>query len=84
MFVPGENGNEEKVLDIINKEDTLLLVSVRLFDVFTKNREEDPITSYAYRLVFQSFDRTLTDDEVNKIMATITVKMNEKEGWQVR
>jgi len=40
-------------------------------------------TSYAFRLVFQAFGRTLTDEEANKIMAKIGEKM-AKKGWQVR
>jgi phenylalanyl-tRNA synthetase beta subunit len=50
-----------------------------LFDQFTKEGK----TSYAYRLVFQSFDKTLTDDEVNVIMAHITEKI-ESLGYTVR
>ena len=40
--------------------------------------------SYAFRLVFQSYERTLTDLEVNDIMTKITNKIKEKNGWQVR
>jgi phenylalanyl-tRNA synthetase beta chain len=51
-----------------------------LFDEFKK----DDKISYAFRLVFQSYDRTLTDEEVNDIMTKITNKIKEKNGWQVR
>ena len=51
-----------------------------LFDEFKK----DGKISYAFRLVFQSYDRTLTDAEVNEIMEKITDKIKAKEGWQVR
>ena len=51
-----------------------------LFDEFKKG---DKI-SYAFRLVFQSFDRTLTDTEVNDIMNKITNKIKENDDWQVR
>ena len=40
--------------------------------------------SYAFRLVFQSENRTLTDQEVNDIMTKITNKIKENNGWQVR
>jgi phenylalanyl-tRNA synthetase beta chain len=50
-----------------------------LFDEFKK----DGKTSYAFRLVFQSYDRTLTDTEVNAVMAKINEKINKK-SWQVR
>ncbi len=51
-----------------------------LFDTFTKNNK----TSYAFRIVFQSYDRTLTDAEVNEIMNKVAEKIKENKGWQVR
>jgi phenylalanyl-tRNA synthetase beta subunit len=62
-----------------NMED-LVVRGPELFDTFTKEGK----TSYAYRLIFQSYERTLSDLEVNKIMEKITQKMNANSGWQVR
>jgi phenylalanyl-tRNA synthetase beta chain len=85
VFVPGEADQAHLVKSIITKNGTDLLASIRLFDIYTKNKEDEPVkTSYALRLVFQSQDRTLTDDEVNKIMQSITDEMNGREGWEVR
>ena len=56
-----------------------LLVRDSLFDVFEKNGK----VSYAYRLVFQSYKKTLTDDEVNKIMEKVYQEIREKD-WEVR
>ena len=56
-----------------------LLVRDSLFDVFKKGDK----VSYAYRLVFQSYKKTLTDDEVNKIMEMVYTEVKEK-GWEVR
>ncbi len=56
-----------------------LLVRIDLFDTFTK----DGKTSYAFRLVFQSHDKTLTDDEVNDVMETL-YRVAESHSWQVR
>ena len=52
----------------------------KLFDEFKKGNQ----ISYAFRLVFQSYDCTLTDAETNEIMTKITNKIKEKKGWQVR
>jgi len=85
VFVPGEADQADLVKSIIVKNGTDLLSSIRLFDIYTKNKEGEPVkTSYALRLVFQSQERTLTDDEVNKIMQSITDEMNGREGWGVR
>lgn len=85
VFVPGEAGGESEVLDIIKKHGTELLVRTDLFDTFTKKKEGEPTkTSYAYRMIYQADNRTLTDDEINVIMKNITDDMNAKDGWQVR
>lgn len=78
----GENGvtNKEKLAkiykefgaDILNGEPIL-------FDEFTKGDK----TSIAYRLIFQSYVKTLTDDEVNSVMTKINTKISEL-GWEVR
>ncbi len=56
-----------------------LLVRHSLFDTFTK----DGRTSYAFRLVFQATDRTLTDEEMNQIMEGVYEAAKNK-GWEVR
>ena len=84
VFTP-EGTKPEEVFSIIEKEASELMIKNRLFDVFTKTLPDGVIkTSYAYRIIFQSYERTLTDDEVNKIMTKITEKMNAKSDWQVR
>ncbi len=50
-----------------------------LFDEFKKEGK----TSYAFKLVFQSFERTLTDVEVNEVVIKIKTKI-EEQGWVVR
>ncbi len=84
VFTP-EGTKAEDVFAIIQKESGKLMIKNRLFDVFSKTFEDGSMkTSYAYRLIFQSYERTLTDDEVNKIMEKMTEKMNANSGWQVR
>jgi len=58
----------------------LLVVGPRLFDTFKK----DDKISYAFNMVFQSLERTLTDVEVGEIMAKIETKIVGNKGWQVR
>ncbi len=70
---------EADVLALIVKNAGPLMIKNRLFDVFKK----DGRTSYAFRLVFQSFEKTLTDAEVNAIMDGIAGGM-KKNGWEVR
>ena len=78
VWIPGDTDKEE-LFNLIKENAGELLVQYRLFDEFSK----DGRTSYAYRLVFQSFEKTLTDEEVGEIMKNIESKIAEK-GWEVR
>lgn len=83
IWVPGSDMQEEmQKLLVDNAGD--LLVTINLFDIYTKEEKDSRRTSYAYRLVFQSQDRTLSDDEVNSIMDKIYSEISKKEGWEVR
>ncbi len=80
VWVPEGIKNEDVEKVIKNNMGELVIRGPELFDQFKK----DGKTSYAFRLVFQSYDRTLTDAEINEIMTKITNKIKEKNGWQVR
>ena len=83
FFVTDEVGESEarKTLNKILRTHpgALLVAGPRFFDQFEKNGKK----SFAYRMVFQSFKRTLTDEEVNKIMEKVMAELS-KLGWQVR
>ena len=78
LFVPKETEKDE-IRNLIVSQSGPLLKLIRVFDVFDKGSK----VSYAFRLVFQSNDRTLKNEEINKIMEKITVSLTKK-GWQVR
>jgi phenylalanyl-tRNA synthetase beta chain len=56
-----------------------LLARHALFDTFTKEGR----TSYAFRLIFQSAEKTLTDTEVNAVMEEVYAAA-QKQGWEAR
>ncbi len=64
---------------VIKAEAGDLLLHSTLFDEFHK----DGKVSFAFRLVFQSFDRTLTDDEIGGVMQKVTEKL-QNGGFTVR
>ena len=83
LFVP-ENAKEGDVTAVLSdaaKEaaGALLVKGPDCFDRFSKAGK----TSLAFRMIFQSFDRTLSDEEVNKYMAKVTETAVQKE-WVVR
>jgi len=79
VWVPKEIA-AEAVVDIIKEQAGGLLIREEQFDTF----EKDERVSYAWHLVFQADDRTLTDAEVNERMQAVTDALNVKEGWDVR
>ena len=75
-----EGEDKNKLENIFVQEGTELLVKEPyLFDQFTKEGR----TSFAYRLVFQSYNRTLTDEEVTLIVSKINEKIISL-GWEIR
>lgn len=80
VWVP-ENVSAEEVQTLIRENAGSLVVrGPELFDQFKKEGK----ISYAFKLVFQSSDRTLTDQEIGDTMAQITNKINAQNAWQVR
>lgn len=66
--------------ETIKKEAGGLLVRLDLFDQFTK----DTRTSYAFRLVFESPERTLTDEELVVVMENVTQALVSTHGCEAR
>jgi phenylalanyl-tRNA synthetase beta chain len=71
---------EDEVANLIMKEAGELLARIDLFDRFEKEER----ISYAFRLVFESFEKTLADTDLDPLMARVTAALNAKEEWQVR
>jgi len=85
VWVPGGYENQKIVINLIKENGGELLVNNKLFDIWTKEEDDgEKRTSYAFRLVFQSQERTLSDDEINIVMDNITKVLNDKDGWEVR
>lgn len=82
-FVPGVV-TWETLREVVKPHLSSLVVSVDLFDTFTKTFEDGTQkTSYAFRLVLQSYERTLTDIEANEVAEKVYEAL-KKEGWEIR
>ncbi|MBI2030099.1 hypothetical protein HYT05_00590, partial [Candidatus Kaiserbacteria bacterium] len=78
MWTPAGT-DPSSVMDLIRTEAGELLQRIALFDTFTKADK----TSLAFRLIFQSFEKTLTDEEVNQIMQKVSTALTTK-GFEIR
>ncbi len=72
-------GDAQSIPNIIRTHGGALVARIDLFDTFTKEGR----TSYAYHIVFQSSEKTLSDVEVSEIMKKIEDEIRGK-GWEVR
>ena len=79
LFVSLDTTPESVAKIIKENAGDLVVRGPELFDEFSKDGKK----SLAFRLVFQSFDRTLSDEEVNKIMEKVYVALTI-HGWQIR
>jgi phenylalanyl-tRNA synthetase beta chain len=71
--------SEEDVRATIQKEAGELAVRISLFDRFEKGEK----LSLAFRVIFQSFERTLTEEEANTGMEKVSMALKVK-GFEVR
>jgi phenylalanyl-tRNA synthetase beta chain len=78
MWVPVQTSSSE-VLEVLKAHAGELLIRCELFDEFKKGDR----VSYAFRLIFQSFDKTLTDEDANARMESVYAAVRER-GWEVR
>lgn len=79
VFVP-VGVSPEAVFTHIQEKAGDLFVRSRIFDIYEKEGQ----VSYAFRLVFQSTEKTLSDEEVNAVMVRVTETLNSQSGWKVR
>jgi phenylalanyl-tRNA synthetase beta subunit len=80
LWVP-EGVSSDEVASVISANvNELVVKGPELFDTFTKEGR----TSYAFRLVFQSFNRTLTDEEVGSVMDKINSALQANSNWELR
>jgi phenylalanyl-tRNA synthetase beta subunit len=82
MWVPGFT-TWESVHALCTEVRNPLVARIDLFDTFSKEVEGVNKTSFAFRLVFKSYDKTLTDDEVNQMMEAY-YEVFKGKGYKVR
>ncbi len=82
FFVSDELGKSESDIENMIKEEVSkqsLIENYFRFDIFKK----DGKTSYAYRFVFQSYEKTLTEEETKNIIGDIANTLTT-QGFEIR
>lgn len=76
-----KEGDIEKVIDASKTGG--LLKKIRLYDIY-KPGSGSGKTSYTFSLEYRSDERTLTNEEVNRIQDTIVSDLNKKLNAELR
>lgn len=74
----------QQIIDWINGIDNPLIENVRIFDQYSGSPIPQGKKSLAYSVSYRAQDRTLTDEEVNKIHQELTERMCQRFGTTLR
>ncbi|MBU4285183.1 phenylalanine--tRNA ligase subunit beta [Patescibacteria group bacterium] len=74
-------GDVMKLIDDVGGE---LVQDVDLFDMYEGEGIPKDKKNLAFHIVYQSYEKTLKDEEVNKIQRNIIKKLEENNNWKVR
>ncbi len=76
--------NVGEIERIIKKQQSPILESFKLFDVYQGEQVGEGKKSVAYSISFRAEDRTLTDEEVNPVMEQILADLQKELSAQLR
>lgn len=74
----------KQIEDIIKQQSGNMLEDVKLFDVYKGKQVPEGMKSVAYSITFRAEERTLKDEEVNKVMGRILEGLKTGLGAQLR
>lgn len=83
-IVVDESFHVQKGIDFVRSIRESLLESIEIFDIFRSSQIGEGKKSVGYRLTYRSSERSLTDEEVNKIHAEIVKRVLEHFGARLR
>jgi phenylalanyl-tRNA synthetase beta chain len=83
-FVIDENINTNEILELVNTNGTELLKEVTLFDVYKGKGIDPDKKSIAFSMIFSSSERTLTDEEIEKITNNLISLIEKKFNAKLR
>ncbi|MFH1460897.1 MAG: phenylalanine--tRNA ligase subunit beta [Patescibacteria group bacterium] len=73
-----------EVMNLMHAAGGALIRDIDLFDIYQGENIPKGKKNFAFHLIFQSDDHTLTDQEINKLMDKIVKALEEEGGWEVR
>ena len=83
-FILDKNFQVQELIDVISSVDKDLIKSVKVFDVYEGKNIQDDKKSVALNVTIQSSEKTLNEDDLNKINQTIISKVESKIDAKIR
>lgn len=83
-FIVDEKIEVGNIENLIKKNAKKILEEVKLFDIYRSDKLGENKKSVAYALTFREKNKTLNDEEVNKVMEKIISELQEEFGAELR
>jgi phenylalanyl-tRNA synthetase beta chain len=83
-FVIDKNFKVQELIEIISNVDQNLIKAVKVFDVYQGENIPEDKKSIALNVIIQSSDKTLTDEDLDKINQLIISTVETKTGAKIR
>ena len=83
-FVLDKNFKVQELMETISNVDKELIKSVKVFDVYEGTNIPEDKKSIALNVIIQSLEKTLTEDDLNKINQLIISAVESKTGAKIR
>ena len=83
-FVLDKNVPVQILLDVLNSEDNAILKSIDVFDVYQGDGLEENQKSVALNFKMQTTDRTLQDEEIDKLMLNLIELAKQKISAELK
>ena len=83
-FLLDQDMSVAKMVNAAMKVDKKLITDANIFDVYDGKGIPEGKKSVALTVTFEPFEKTLTDDEINKLMDQIIVAVGSEAGGELR
>ena len=83
-FIVNKNVSSQDLIDVISHIDQNLIGNIKVFDVYEGDNIPENQKSIAINVIIQSFEKTLNDNDLEKINKLIIQTVENKTGAKIR
>ena len=83
-FIVDKNIKAQELLKLIKNVDTTMIKDISVFDLYEGENIPKEKKSLAFKVVIQSIDKALTENDINNISKKIIKTIEDKTGSKLR